>query len=508
MKNIFKYIPFVMLSLAVVSCTEDYLEKEPSQNISNIQIQEASELNPGLQISSLTGIYSTMSTVGSGGTSGHDDFGQKGIDVFTDFLSMDMVLSVSTYGWYRGTAQLQTQNNYTLNQVYIPWRYYYRIVFGANQVIDALGGQDITPETDEAKEIMGQAKILRAYAYFYLTQLEQKAYDPSEEILPIYTNTTDPNQPLSPASAVYDLIVSDLNDGIALLESTGFVRPNKSAVDPTIGRALLAYTYGAMQDFDMVAATTSSMMGDLPAIMPMGNFDGGVTGAYTSSGVLGGFSNINDEVNNSSWMWGLDVTLDLGLDLISWWGQVDAFTYSYAWAGDAKAIDAGLFDAISENDVRKYQFYYSPGSYYHLLPMFKMYDSGRAIGGQRNVVTDYVYMRSEEIYLLDAEAKAKTMDEAGARTSLKAVVEKRMLDGDASYIDALSGQALIDEIYFQTRLELWGEGKSYLAMKRNKATITRGSNHLYDTGASYSYDDPRLTYVIPQAEVDNNPLID
>jgi hypothetical protein len=32
-------------------------------------------------------------------------------------------------------------------------------------------GNDFIPETDEAKHIMGQAKAMRGYAYFYLAQL-------------------------------------------------------------------------------------------------------------------------------------------------------------------------------------------------------------------------------------------------------------------------------------------------------------------------------------------------
>jgi hypothetical protein len=49
------------------------------------------------------------------------------------------------------------------------------------------------------------------------------------------------------------------------------------------------------------------------------------------------------------------------------------------------------------------------------------------------------------------------------------------------------------EIYLQTRIEFWGEGKSYLAMKRNKATTTRGSNHLFFAGDSFQYNDAKLT---------------
>jgi hypothetical protein len=78
---------------------------------------------------------------------------------------------------------------------------------------------------------------------------------------------------------------------------------------------------------------------------------------------------------------------------------------------------------------------------------------------------------------------------------------------DASYIDGLSGQALKDEIYLQTRIELWGEGKSYLAMKRNKATATRGANHLSFVGEAIPYNDERMTFEIPEGEIQYNPFI-
>ena len=55
----------------------------------------------------------------------------------------------------------------------------------------------------------------------------------------------------------------------------------------------------------------------------------------------------------------------------------------------------------------------------------------------------------------------------------------------AATVSGLSGQALIDYIYLQTRLELWGEGKTYFAMKRNQATVNRGSNHVFRAGESF-----------------------
>ena len=136
----------------------------------------------------------------------------------------------------------------------------------------------------------------------------------------------------------------------------------------------------------------------------------------------------------------------------------------------------------------------------------KFFDPARVSGGQRVIVTDEHYMRADEFYLLNAEANARLGQDAAARAALSTFLAQRITD--VSYLNSLSGQALLNEIYLQTRIELWGEGKTYLAMKRNKATITRGSNHLFEAGNSFLYNDPKLTFVIPQAEVLNNPNLD
>jgi len=487
MKNIFKYV----LTLLIIggfstSCNEDFLEVYPTEFLSQEQIAEAAANNPDVIAGSVAGIYTLLFEAGTGGTTNHDDFGQKGYDIYSDMLCGDMALSVSTYGWYRRLTEFQPTQDFTFNNNYMVWRYYYRIIRSANSVIDALGGNDAVPELDENKHLMGQAKALRAYGYYYLAQFFQNGYDPTQMILPIYTDPTQENQPKSAASEVYALIIKDLTDAISLLET--FNRTSKNEVNKYVAKGLLAYTYGAMGDYEKVKILTDDIL------------SGGGFTLMNSDEVTGGFN----DISIAGWMWGQDITLDNGLDLVSWWGQMDVFTYSYQWAGDRKAIDQDLYDAITADDVRKAQFYPSAGGYY-LIPLNKFYHDGREIGGQRNVETDYVYMRIAEMYLLQAEAAANTGDEAGAKTALKNLLDQRM--PDTSYIDGLSGKALLDEIYLQTRIELWGEGKSYLAMKRNKATVTRGSNHLSNIGVSIPYDDNRLSFLIPQSEIQNNPFI-
>lgn len=505
-----KYInsSFVALFFLVLvtGCSKDFLEEAPTDLISSDQLAEASRQDPGLLNGNIAGLYTAMYNTGTGGTTGHDDFGQKGYDIYMDMLCSDMVLAASSYGWYAGVVRYQATTNYTLNADYIPWRYYYREIFGANSVIDALGGNDATLETDEAKHIMGQAKAMRAYGYFYLSQLYAKEYgDGSVKILPIYTDTKSPNQPKSSAKDVYDLIVKDLNDAIEDLSD--FSRTTKDQIDATVAKGLLSYALayrGTAEDLKKVVTLTQEIMNNpkyplTDSLEVVARFD--ANGRVTNS--QSGFN----KISTPSWIWGVDLTLSSDLDLVSWWGQIDLFTYSYAWAGDPKVIDDKLYGEIRDDDIRKSQFVFGKfqGETFEGEPINKFFDPGREIGGQRSVVTDYLYMRSDEFYLLNAEAHARLGEDASAKVSLKKLLDQRIHDD--SYVDNLSGQTLKDEIYLQTRIELWGEGKTYMALKRNKQKFTRGTNHLYFAGKSFKYDDPELTFLIPQSEVLNNPQL-
>lgn len=496
-------------SAMLTGCKKDFLETQPTQFTTPDQLADAAKQDPKLLNGSLSGLYTTMFSTGVGGTTGHDDFGQKGIDIYSDMLSSDMVLAALNYGWYAPVARYQATVDFTRTEDYVPWRYYYRQIYGANTIIDVLGGTDVVPTDATAKATMGQAKAMRAYAYFYLSQLYVKEYgDGSAKVLPRPISSQDYNMPKVTAKEIWDLMVSDLTQAITLLD--GFTRTTKDQVDKNVAKGLLAYVLaarGTQEDWKQVETLTQDIKDAYPMTTKAATV--AVLNGTTVTNAQAGFN----DVATPSWMWGVDLTLAQGLDLISWWGQVDLFTYSYAWAGDPKTIDQKLYDAIRPDDIRKGQFDppnggleadygYSPGDFDY-MPLNKFFDPGRVDGGQRQVITDYVYMRADEFYLLNAEAKAHLGQDGAARQVLSNFLTQRITD--VSYLGSLSGQALLNEIYLQTRIELWGEGKSYLAMKRNKATITRGDNHLFFDGESFKYNDPKLTFVIPQAEVLNNP---
>ena len=487
----------VAASLFTVSCGDDFLE--PTRNTSvltSADLATAAELNPALVAGTLDGIGSYLiAPRGTLGTANnrHYDFGQKGVDIFLDMLSGDMALSSNGYGWYQNTANLVSTVDYTRDENRLIWQYYYKVISSANEVIKTVGGNDVVPESPEVKYILGQAKAYRAYGYFYLAQIFQRGYDANQEILP-FTDGDEVIAAKVPASKIYELIVSDLTQSIQLLD--GFERTLKSQVNKTVAQGLLAYTYASMGDY-----ANAKIVSD--QIVNSGAFPLTTKGQLAFPGNGSGFN----DASTQSWIWGYDITSDMGHQLIDWWGQVDYFTYSYAFAGDRKSIDTGLYAAIPANDVRKTQFGTSGTT--ALMPINKFFDPGRTPGGQQTITTDLVFMRVEEFYLLSAEAAAKSGNEADAKTTLKTLLESRLgsAANAAAYVDALSGPALVNAIYLQTRIEMWGEGKSYLAMKRNQATSTRGTNHVFRAGESFNYNADELSFEIPKFELDNNPSI-
>lgn len=496
MKRRFVYF-LVATSLITVGCSEDFLDPVRNTNvITSEDIENNAEVNPALLEGSLNGIGSLLITPGGTvGTGRHYDLGQKGVDIWLDMLSGDMALSANSYGWYQNVANLVSTVDFSREENNIMWRYYYKVIALSNNVINSIGGNDANPSSPEVRHLLGQAKAYRAYAYFYLAQIFQRAYDPAQPILP-YT-IGDPatvSYAKVPASQIYDLIESDLTSAIGLLDD--FTPVSKQQINKHVAKGLLAYSYAAQGDY-----ANARILSD--EIIASGAYPITTTEQLAYPGAGSGFNN----VNTPSWMWGYDITVDMGHQLIDWWGQIDYFTYSYQWAGDRKTIDTNLLGLIPSNDIRRTQFGTSGTS--NRMPINKFYAPDRVVGGQQIITTDLVFMRVDEFYLLSAEAAAKSGDETGAKNILRDFLANRLggLANASAYVDPLSGDALKQAIYNQVRIEFWGEGKSYLAMKRNQATVTRGTSHVFRANQSFIFDSDEMSFQIPQSELDNNAEI-
>ena len=165
-KNFIKIILLITVVLSLNACSEEFLEKTPTDEIAISDLQETAEISPEILESTLTGIYTMMYNPGTGGIGGHNDFGQKATDIHTDLLSADMALSKNTYSRFRLIAQLIPTVDFTYTTGnYMHCRYYYRLIRSCNLVIPSLRG-NYAEITDGNRYKKGQAKALRSYAYF------------------------------------------------------------------------------------------------------------------------------------------------------------------------------------------------------------------------------------------------------------------------------------------------------------------------------------------------------
>ena len=127
---------------------------------------------------------------------------------------------------------------------------------------------------------------------------------------------------------------------------------------------------------------------------------------------------------------------------------------------------------------------------------------------------DIIYMRSSEMYLIEAEAEAMLDNVIAAQAALKPLGEAR----DSAYDPTVfaTKAALLEHIKFQRGVELWGEGFLYTDKIRWDEGIDHAANGgsgasqiLYQDG--FKQDRPSINdawiFKIPQAEIDANPNI-
>lgn len=113
-------------------------------------------------------------------------------------------------------------------------------------------------------------------------------------------------------------------------------------------------------------------------------------------------------------------------------------------------------------------------------------------------------MRVEEMYFIEAEAA-----EHLAAGSGKALLEDFMKSyRDPQYMCQSSN--IVDEIVFQKRVELWGEGQTYFDVKRLNMSVNRGyhGTNFYDLARLNTEGRPAwMNFCIVRQEKDNNQAL-
>ena len=485
MKKIYLILTAVVL-LVTAGCKKDYLETKPSNAVPVEQL-----------FGQLSSVYAALNgsvkeqfafSVGSA-DGPHDAFGQKAYDLANELMGNDMVVHSQGYGWFnRDYNYTEFLNGNQGRQCDMSWYLYYDLIRQSNTILTYV--DDVQGATQADKDaIKGEALGIRAYCYFYLINYFQQTFKGHETSpgVPVRVDLSILDIGRGTVQEVYDQMISDLTTAETLLN--GKPRVDKSHIDVSVVRGFRARIALIQEDW-ATAATYAHNARQGYTLM--------VGSEYTA---MDAFSSIN----NSEWMWGSIIPEAEATIYASFFSHMDINTGGYAALGGQKKITKALYDQIQVGDIRK-NCWTAPGTGsganvdYNQVK-FQVPNPG-------SWAADYVYMRSAEMYLIEAEALAHQGQDATAQSVLEELIVSRYPTYDAT---TFTGQALINEILLQRRIELWGEGFALMDIKRLNQGLNRPTgpgNHgapnydpgIYTTGQA----DPRFLMRIPQREIDYN----
>ena len=209
-KFIFRNTLLILVTLAFMSCEKE-LDLFPEQSLdSNVAFSTAASVE-----ASLNGVYSEAQTL--------EVFG-SGPQILEDFMS-DNTEFVGSFPTLQDIRNYVTVSTNATVQVY--WQVMYRLINGANTVIDRTDGVSDPALTAAKKaEIIGQAKFLRAIVYFQLVNQFAQPFNRNNGsspgvplVLKSFTGTVE-----FPARAtvaeVHNQIIKDLTEAQAAVPAT------------------------------------------------------------------------------------------------------------------------------------------------------------------------------------------------------------------------------------------------------------------------------------------------
>lgn len=464
------------------SCSE-YLDTEPAGGrVSDEQLQELVKENPDLVLGPMM-LGATAYMHNGSNLSRTDDKGFKVWMLGLDMFQNDMVL-MDLNNWFKEDyvfSDIRTQTSQRAGQ---HWRCFYQIVYKANQILDLI--------TDDAggKALIYKAQALtyRALGYYYLMNIYQDDYmhgGKDKAGVPLYL-AVGSAQGRAPSTEVYSTIIADLKTAVTLFEDAGYdPKADATDIDQSVANLVLARAALSAGEYSTAASAAAAVIAEYN-LMDEATYTGGDF----------------QDIDNPETIWGYKWVASTSLQNDSYASFMSIFATGYGGSANKSyvAIDQRLFDQIEGTDYRKKNFLADATTIGEVT--YPKYANTKF--GSADYYQDEVFMRVSEAYLLKAEAEARGGNANAAQQSLYDLVSKR----DSGYSKSTkTGDALLDEIFLQSRIELWGEGFEFFLNKRfNKGVNRTGSvNHAAPLTIAVGKD---FTFQIPLTlELSNNPYI-
>lgn len=460
----------------LLSCSKDFLDKTPESFIDKDQLGTSATASLG----TLKGVFAGLRSYGITGYGGHEDYGHKSVLSLMDLMGNDVVMLYPNWCMfnYNYTGRVSTNT-----RSHMPWFTYYIQIKNTNTIISSIAEDEADADL---KQIRGQALALRGYFHFMLTRIYGPTYVGHESDLAIPINADSLSTKRDKVSDVYTQIVSDLTKGIQALD--GYERPNKEFIDKQVAQAFLADVYLEMGKYADAAQMAHAARQGYALL--------------TESEWKNGFY----DITQNETMWGVQINSELTTFVASFFSHFDNTGEGYAEDGNI-CIDKRLYDEMSNTDYRKSSYFGANGGKYKGTEFDPYISLKFRDGTPDGTEGDYIYLRSAVLYYIEAEALARSGKAGEAQSVLFEITSKR----DRGYVkSSKTGDALINEIITQKRIETWGEGFAWFDLKRLNKGVVRtypGSNHPAFGKLDFPAGSSKFLFMIPQAEVDANPDI-
>lgn len=486
MRIILKISVLLIAAVSVLaSCSKSYLDTPATDRIAEEQALTTTDGCWKL----LNGVHRILYS----SHLGRQDLVGQGTNMMDmDIMGDDVTIS-SVSDWYLYPyLWLNAHRNPQSAISYFNYFFYYEIINNANLLIDNVRSAKGTEE--EKKAILGQAYAYRGWAYFQMIQLFGERYDAAGfntgPGLRITLHSQGEVKPRSSVKVVYNQINSDLDSAILLLN--GYNPANKSHLNKSVAQGFKARVALTQQDWTIAASMATA-----------------ARNGYMIMDSLSYLSGFND-YKNTEWMWGSHQQENQTTYFTSFFAYMSCNFPAQNIITSPRAIQDSLYRQISNSDVR-WQLWDSTGSNSSFpVPLdasgneigtrvkfmqrkFKVKDPQMSIG-------DVPLMRASEMYLIEAEAYAHLNNSSAAANALYELVKKR----DAAYTRSTkTGTALLNEILFHRRIELWGEGFRFYDLKRLNLSLDRTRHKFLPTyQKSVPAGDIKWQFAIPQPEID------
>lgn len=457
------------------------------------------------------------------------DFGYQSFFLVRDVEGQDIVASGSNNWfstWYSSVAYMAS--GYARCQY--PWTVYYGWIKDCNTVISMAGAADYAPPVEGREAGAGQAYALRAMYYLDLCRMyaaEPYAVNPDA----LTTIKSTESRSISEAQnsermtwgEAFEFILKDLDQAETLLAD--YKRSDVYTPDVSVVYGLKARTYLEMQDWAN-AEKYAKMAQEGYSMMSKDEYlshDNGFNSPNSSwmFAVRNKSTDANIAENDGDSSWGSVMILENGFDC--------GYAANY---GGPNLIDRHLYETIPETDYRRLcwvgfdieallrgdatdkakadSLLSLQSDYPNRLKSaaYAAFSDATQVGGLslkfRNAAgkADVKYeawcvsvplMRVEEMKLIEAEAAGMQSESRGIQL-LTQFAQTR----DPNYTYGTHNEAYYNsstskfqnEVWWQRRVELWGEGFSTFDIKRlNKGIIRNyaGTNHM--EGALWNVDE-------------------